>query len=221
MSENIFKPHLEILPTPQRNLWVELKGIPPEFTLYGGTAIALHLGHRESIDFDFFGKNRFNPIELAMKLSFISNVQITQSEPSTLSMTVDRGGPIKLSFFGLPRIFPLAEPHVSQDNNLKVASLLDLAGMKVSVIQTRAELKDYLDIDSILISGQIGLSTALSAGMAIYGSAFNPESALKALCYFEDGNVNNLSPEIRRRLIDAVKKVNLDKLPLIEGPSHD
>src|SRR5205814_424342 len=114
--------------------------------LYGGTAVALHLGHRESIDFDFFGKNRFNPIELATKLSFIGNAQITQSEPSTLTMTADRGGSIKLSFFGIPRILPLAEPHISQDNNLKVASLLDLAGMKVSVVQARAELKDYLDI---------------------------------------------------------------------------
>jgi hypothetical protein len=208
---------LEILPTPQRNLWQELKDIPSEFTLYGGTAVALHLGHRQSIDFDFFGRNKFNPLELVEKLSFLGNAQITQSEPSTLTMTADRGGPIKLSFFGMPRIHPLIEPHVSQDNNLKVASLLDLAGMKVSVVQSRAELKDYLNIDAILASGKIDLPTALAAGMAIYGSTFNPESTLKALCYFEDGNVNELPQETRKRLVEAVKKVKLDKLPVIKG----
>ena len=217
MLKNTFKPHLEILPLPQRNLWQELKNIPSEFTLYGGTAIALHLGHRESIDFDFFGKNRFNPIELATKLSFMGQTQITQSEPSTLTMTADRDGAIKLSFFGLPRIPTLAESHTSQDNNLKVASLLDLAGMKASVVQTRAELKDYLDIDAILTSGQIDLPTSLAAATAIYGDAFNPESTLKALCFFEDGNVSLLPQEARKRLVGAVKKVNLDTLPVIKG----
>ena len=48
-----FTPRLDILPPPQRRLWDELAAIPPEFVLYGGTAIALHLGHRQSVDFDF------------------------------------------------------------------------------------------------------------------------------------------------------------------------
>jgi hypothetical protein len=49
-----FLPQLHILPEPQRLLWQELHAVPSSFILYGGTAIALHLGHRESVDFDFF-----------------------------------------------------------------------------------------------------------------------------------------------------------------------
>jgi hypothetical protein len=50
-----FAPRLEILPPAQRKLWNELSETPREFVLYGGTALALHLGHRHSVDFDFFG----------------------------------------------------------------------------------------------------------------------------------------------------------------------
>ena len=53
-----FAPRLDVLPEPQQRLWYKLGGIPAEFALYGGTAIALHLGHRQSVDFDFFGTGR-------------------------------------------------------------------------------------------------------------------------------------------------------------------
>ena len=50
---------LDRLPAPQRAMWEsDLPGLPPHFVLYGGTAIALHLGHRESVDFDFFSSDR-------------------------------------------------------------------------------------------------------------------------------------------------------------------
>lgn len=50
----LFSPQLGILPPPQRRLWPELSAVPPSFVLYGGTAIALYLGHRPSVDFGFF-----------------------------------------------------------------------------------------------------------------------------------------------------------------------
>jgi hypothetical protein len=56
-----FQPQLGILPAPQRRLWDELGTVPGEFVLYGGTALALHLGHRQSMDFDFFGDRAFDP----------------------------------------------------------------------------------------------------------------------------------------------------------------
>jgi hypothetical protein len=52
-------PHLDILPASQRALWRELAEIPPDFVLYGGTALALRLGHRQSEDFDFFSSQSF------------------------------------------------------------------------------------------------------------------------------------------------------------------
>lgn len=61
-----FSTRLDVLPEAQRRLWGELSAVPNEFTLYGDTALALHLGHRKSVDFDFFGSraidvSRLNP----------------------------------------------------------------------------------------------------------------------------------------------------------------
>lgn len=50
----VFEHHLEILEEPQKKLWHTLKTVRDQFVLYGGTALALRLGHRQSIDFDFF-----------------------------------------------------------------------------------------------------------------------------------------------------------------------
>lgn len=101
MTDN-FTPRLDILPKAQRRLWDELAAIPAEFVLYGGSAIALHLGHRQSVDFDFFGNRKFDLAKLAASVPFMAAAKITQREPNTLSGIVDRGGPVKLSFFGVP-----------------------------------------------------------------------------------------------------------------------
>src|SRR5664280_507412 len=196
-----FAPRLDILPPPQRRLWDELAAVPREFVLYGGTALALHLGHRESLDFDFFGNKPLDPAKLVPAVSFLVGAIVTQREPNTFSCTVDRGGVVKLSFFGLPGIPRLSSPLIAPDNGLQVASLLDLAGMKVSVVQMRAEAKDYLDIDAILGDGRIDLPTALASARAIHGPAFNPLATLKALAYFGDGNLRGLPQAVRDRLV--------------------
>ena len=76
-------------------------------------------------------------------------------------------------------------------------------------------MKDYLDIDAMIEAKAIDLPQALTAGRMIYGKQFNPELTLKALCYFEDGNVRKLPQETRKRLVVAVQKVDLAKLPLL------
>ena len=99
------------------------------------------------------------------------------------------------------------------ENGIVVASIEDLAGTKARVIQTRAELMDYIDIDAMLQAGVIDLASILAAGCSIYGKRFNPELTLKALCYFKDGNVDKLPQEAKQRLIKAVQPVDLTKLP--------
>jgi hypothetical protein len=53
-----FYPRLDVLPAAQKRLWRELSSVPDEFVLYGGTALALHFGHRTSSDFDFLAGER-------------------------------------------------------------------------------------------------------------------------------------------------------------------
>lgn len=211
-----FKPRLNILSLPQRKLWDELVDLPGEFVLYGETAIALYLGHRESVDFDFFSLKELDPAKLTPAIPLLADAIVTQREPNTLSCTVDRGGIIKLSFFGLPKIPRLLPPLTAPDNGLQIASLLDLAGMKASVVQMRAEAKDYIDIDALLTDGRIDLPTALAAARAIYGNEFNPLSTLKALSYFDDGNLHRLTQPVKDRLAQAVRNVDLNHIPTIQ-----
>jgi hypothetical protein len=181
--------------------------------LYGGTALALHFGHRESVDFDFFGTEPFEPRMLTGQLALLVGARITQQAPNTLSVIVDRGGPVRLSFFGLPGIARLEPPHRSADNGLQVASLLDLAGTKAAVVQQRAEAKDYVDIDAILSDGRVDLSLALAAAQAIYGAQFNPLITLKALSFFDDGDLGRLPEATKERLAAAARSVEVERLP--------
>jgi hypothetical protein len=220
-TEGELFPRLDVLPPPQRRLWGEFAGIPPEFVLYGGTAIALHLGHRESVDFDFFGNRLFDPARLASAVPFMAGAQITQRAPNTLTGIVDRDGAVKVSFFGVPEIPRLVPPRQVPGNGVQVASLLDLAGMKASVVQVRAEAKDYIDVDAMIASGRIDLPAALAAGLAIYGPQFNPEITLKALSYFGDGDLRRLPESLKARLAKAAREVDLNRLPDLNSLKRD
>lgn len=72
-----FEPRLDILPKSQRSLWPELDAVPSDFVLYGGTGLALQLGHRVSEDFDFFSSYGFNPDQLKSVLPFFRDLDPT------------------------------------------------------------------------------------------------------------------------------------------------
>jgi hypothetical protein len=216
-----FVPRLEILPPAQLKLWKELSETPKEFVLYGGTALALHLGHRHSVDFDFFGNRTLDVAKIEQEIPFLQGANVIQREKNTLSAIVDRGGPVKVSFFGLPSLPRLSTPLVAKDNGLAVASLLDLAGTNASVVQMRAEAKDYIDIDALITQGKVDLPLALSAAQAIYGPTFNSQITLKALSYFDDGNLRQLSDDTKLRLITAARHVDLDHLPNLEDSNRN
>jgi hypothetical protein len=139
-----------------------------------------------------------------------------QREKNTLSAIVERGGPVKVSFFGVPNLPRLCAAAVAADNGLQVASLLDLAGTKASVVQVRAEAKDYIDIDALITAGKVDLPLALSAAQQLYGSTFNPQITLKALSFFDDGDLPLLPEDMKLRLVTAAREVDLDHLPGID-----
>ncbi|MHC1726557.1 MAG: nucleotidyl transferase AbiEii/AbiGii toxin family protein [Syntrophobacteraceae bacterium] len=206
----IFKPNLSILPPPQLQLWPELDSTPEHFTLYGGTALALHLGHRASVDFDFFSDEPFDPDELIAVVPYLKGAERVQIARNTLKCRVECGGPVLVSFFGGLGLGKAAPSDQPEGRRLHVASLLDLAGTKVAVVQKRAEAKDYLDIDALIQHG-VDLPTALAAGMIVYRSSFNPMITLKALSFFDD--VPALPVEVRKRLAAAVDDVDPARLP--------
>jgi hypothetical protein len=205
-----FAPRLDILPAPQRRLWPDLAEVPEAFVLYGGTAVALRLGHRQSIDFDFFAHEPIEPGRLLDSLELLRGGQVLQLTPNTLTVSVDRDGPVQLSFFGTPRLGRIRPP--VPVGPIRIADLMDLCGTKAWVVQVRAEPKDYVDIDALLNSG-IGIETLLAAGVALYGPAFSPQSCLKALAYFEEPGLEGLAADVKARLLASVRAADLDSLP--------
>ena len=182
-----------------------------------GLAIdARRQGHRQSIDFDFFGSSAFDPAQLYSSMPLLNGSTVLQQAANTLTCRVERGGPVIVSFFGVPSLRRVAAPLIAEDNRLPVASLLDLAGMKAAVVQQRAEAKDYIDLHALLAAG-IDLPMALAAARIIYGERFNPQLTLKALSYFGDGDLPSLPPGVQERIIVAVKSTDLDRLPMLPG----
>ncbi len=210
---HMFTPKLDIFPPAQRQLWDELNTTPAMFVLYGGTALALRLGHRTSVDFDFFAPDSFKPSELRARVPYLKGGRTIQEEPNTLTMRLDRGGPVQVSYFGLPSLGQV-EPHETVAGpGFQVASLLDIAGMKAAVVYQRAEAKDYIDIHALLTQAKIPLPMMLAAAQAIYGEEFNPLNSLKAIAYHDDLALEGLPGSLRRDLIAAVRQNDANKLP--------
>ncbi len=211
-----FSPKLNILPESQRALWKELKATPKHFVLYGGTAVALRLGHRVSEDFDFFTNAAFAPQDLLERIPYLRKGKVTLNRENTLTVVLDRNGPVSVSFFGGLALNRVSSPETANDNGVQVASLLDVAGCKMAVVQSRAEGKDYRDIAALLENG-ISLPKALAAAKAIYGDQFEPRTTLRSLSYFADGDLPKLPASIQNALRTAATEVKLDQLPVLVG----
>src|SRR5579864_8984101 len=131
---HVFSPRLDILPAAQRRLWPELAETPSHFTLHRGTAIALRLAHRQSVDFDFFSPTSFEPHALLRTLPYLKDATVTQSAANTLTAIVDRSGPVQVSFFGGIDFGQVAVAELAEETRLQVASLVDLGGMKAALV---------------------------------------------------------------------------------------
>jgi hypothetical protein len=211
----VFTPRLDILPKAQQRLWPELASTPDHFVLYGDTAIALRLGHRHSVDFDFFSAVIFEPRSLLETVPYLKDATVQRSAPNNLTVTVERGGAVQISFFGNLGLGQVADPELPDGSRFKVAALIDLAGMKAAVVTQRAEVKDYLDIDALLTKGPIPLANMLESAAIIYGSQFSPLLSLEAISYHEDASLAELPMTVRDRLSAAVRKTDPANLPTL------
>lgn len=189
--------------------------MPAEFVLYRGTALALRLGHRTSVDFDFFSTTPFEGDVLRSHIAFLRDLPLpsfAQCKRNTVTAVIDREGSVQVSFFGGLKLNRVHDPDVT-DDSVQVASLLDLAGTKAGTIYSRVASKDYLDLHALIEYG-FTLETILGAASAVYGPQFNPELTLRAMTYFEDLEGPPLSDEQRRVLSRAAASVQLARIPI-------
>lgn len=179
-------PHLEILPQTQKNVLADLGRVVDRdgFYLAGGTAVALHLGHRRSIDLDWFTENELDdPQRYAAQLRADGVTWSTRSTATgTLHGTVDG---VKVSFlsYGYPL---LAEPTPLTPYGCQMASLDDLACMKLAAVAQRGSKKDFVDVWALADHG-----LHLERMLALYQQKYATEDIshlVTSLTYFDDAD---------------------------------
>ncbi len=157
------------------------KKFKKDFYLAGGTGLALQLGHRDSIDFDFFSFQDINTRKLFLTVRDIfasHKILKVQEEKNTLTVFIDNN--IKLSFFTYH--YKLLDELINEDN-FKIASILDIACMKLAAIVSRATNKDYIDLYFILQKMQLkNILDKLPRKLP----ELDVNLVLKSLVYFKD-----------------------------------
>lgn len=174
------KLHLETLNQNQSNLFPELHFLKKQnFYLAGGTALALHLGHRTSLDFDFYSKSHFDSLKLYQEIEnlFKKEAKVTFREKDTLFCNVSG---VDFSFFWYK--YPLLKKSI-ETNGPFIASLEDIAAMKLISVYQRPAKRDYIDIFFLL--KVLSLKKMFSFVQKKYPN-FNQYFSLRALTYFKD-----------------------------------
>ena len=208
------RPHLEILPPPQKEFWDELVGtVPAHFVLYDGTAVALRLGHRKSVDFDFFSDQGLEFDRLLTTMPSLKGATALDRKPDTVTVSMPMpSGEVKLSFFGGISFGRVGDP--DRVGKVRLASSLDLLATKLKAIHDRIEAKDYLDIEALLKSG-LTLGQGIAAARSLFGQTLNPLDTAKAVGWFKDGGLDRkLSSSTRAFLASASAKFDPRVTPL-------
>lgn len=148
------------------------------FYMAGGTALALQLGHRRSLDFDFYTQKKFDNKKLLFELEKkLKDVILIQSAEQTLIVKINE---IEVSFFHYP--YPLIYPPI-EVNGASLASKEDIAAMKIIAISDRGTKRDFIDIHFLL--KEFSLEEIFQFVKTKYPS-FNIYVALQGLTYFAD-----------------------------------
>lgn len=160
-----------------------------DFYLAGGTALALLIGHRQSIDFDFFSNTKFSNLKILDSLNEIlkddEQIEIKEQDKDTLILFINN---VKLSFFFYSH--KLLGEKITILNNINLASLKDILAMKLIAISQRGTKKDFIDM-YFLLKNNFSLSNAVNVLNEKYDKIkFNKLHILKSLTYFDDANMD-------------------------------
>lgn len=149
-----------------------------DFFLVGGTALALQIGHRISIDIDLFSQNNFDADQLLMEVESKYSFQLNYQDRNTLKGSID-GVQVDL----ITHNYPLVNTLLDVDG-VRMASAEDIAAMKLNSISGNGtRLKDFIDV--AYLSSSISLSGMIDAFCEKYGNR-NPAMLVKALDYHMD-----------------------------------
>ena len=170
--------YLNILNNDQQQLLPILSKFKKEFYMVGGTAIALHIGHRLSIDFDLFKSGRIKPKAIIKKF---------QEQKEALSVTLNIDGQLNLNCRNVKFTFFEYEfdvPHaINIENAINIPELIDLAAMKAYALGRRSKWKDYVDLYFIL-KDHYSIAEISKRAELIYQDLFSEKLFRGQLNYF-------------------------------------
>ncbi len=188
-----------VLPADTADAWSALASqLPDPLYLGGETAVAVHLGHRESRDLDFFFHEAVDLDRLADRLARLGEFAVTQRSPGTLKSLF---GGTRIEVFDASDLQLLGEPETVA--GLRVASLQDLMAMKLKVMAERGELRDYFDVKAIDEEGGVSVEEGVELFMLRYGIDPGDEAIphlLRAMGDLSDVEEDELLPSTREAL---------------------
>lgn len=172
--------HSEILNEQQIQLLPLMAQFQREYYLVGGTAIALYIGHRRSIDFDLFKLSAINHKRNLDKIAATSFAhKVTRRVTEQMNLIINN---IKVTFFQYPF---LIEPTMKFEKFFRLPSLLQLASMKAYALGRRSKWKDYVDL-YFLLRDHFTITDITIISTQIYGELYSEKMFRSQLCYFND-----------------------------------
>ena len=157
-----------------------------KYYMDGGTALALQTGTRESFDFDFFVQEKFDTKILSDELEKLGNLKVTYISNDTLHCVLDD---VKLTFMYFPNLLIKELVRVEEYKNLYLASVIDIATMKLIAISQRGTKKDFFDLYNVCQKYNYSLKTFFSLLEVKYSKEkLNYFHILKSIVYFEDAD---------------------------------
>jgi hypothetical protein len=167
--------------------------------MVGGTALALHYGHRKSIDLDFISQRDFSLAHLKQSVSVLGRYTLENEEPGTLDGILDD---VKLTF--LRYEYPLLFPMISYEH-IFLADSRDIACMKLDAISSRRSRKDFIDLYVLL--EHYTLATLFEYFEKKYANIhYNKLHMIKSLSYFADAEEEPMPIMLRTLSWEAVKE---------------
>jgi hypothetical protein len=202
--------HCEVIPSSAEKALESLKSVTlvPAFYLAGGTGLALHLGHRRSIDLDFFSAESIDEEALLRDLSKLRELSVIAKGKQTLELHLCN---TKVGFmsYPYPQLFPL-EPFL----DIEVADPRDIACMKMSAIAGRGSKRDFIDLYAV--SKKYPLSDLLGLFIQKYRQVdYNVVHILKSLTFFEDAEKEPLPDILVDISWDEVKSYFIREVPTL------
>ena len=172
--------HKEILTKEQSELLPVVKSFSKNFGMVGGTAIALHIGHRHSIDFDLFTDKSFDNNVIKRKISKQARVdKLLYTTTDQFNLIVNN---VKMTFFKYDFKIDYSQ---KLDEIIKTPDLLTLSAMKAYALGMRAKWKDYVDL-YFIIKEHYSIDKITKKAKQIFGKEFNERMFRTQLSYFDD-----------------------------------